>query len=170
MTQITDVPPARQELIKQWRAAVGRGDWQAMLVAKEELAVRVEYDVAMEIRLAQQILARARTRLEAAQTERSVAGQALEDARERAPLAAEQASLVASPRTKAQATAVAAHWHDAIPTLEQAVTAAERRYQENAQAVSDAEDRLKQLLTAAYVRVQPVADDDADRRDSHDAV
>ncbi len=164
MTQITDVPPARQELIKQWRAAVGRGDWQAMLVAKEELAVRVEYDVAMEIRLAQQILARARTRLEAAQTERSVAGQALEDAAERAPLAAEQASLVTDPRKRAEVHAAAAWWRDQIPTREEALQAAAGRYRDADRIAVAAQERLDQLLTAAYARVQPVADDDADRR------
>ncbi len=164
MTQITDVPPVRQELIKQWQAALGRGDWQAMLVAKQELAVRVEYDVAMEIRLAQQILARARTRLEAAQTERSVVGQALEDAAERAPLAAEQASLVADPRKRAEVHAAAAWWRDQIPTREEALQAAAGRYRDADRIAVAAQERLDQLLTAAYARVQPVADDAADRR------
>ncbi len=162
MTQITDVPPARQELIKQWRAAVGRGDWQAMLVAKQELAARVEYDVAMEIRLAQQALARARTRVEAAQTERGVARQALEEGRERAPLEIEQAPVAGGPRTLTRAT-VEGYWRDTLSTLERAATAADRRYQDNTQAVSEAEECLAQLLTAAYARVQSVADDAADR-------
>jgi len=162
MTQITDVPPARQELVKQWRAALGRGDWQSMVVAKEELAVRAEYDVAMELRCAQQILGQATTRLEAAQTERSVTKQALEEGRERAPLEIEQAPVAGGPRTLARAT-LEAYWRDTLPTLERAATAADRRYQDNTQAVSEAEERLAQLRAAAYARVQPVADDDADR-------
>jgi len=164
MTQITDVPPARQELIKQWRAAVDRTDWQAMLAAKEQLVARAEYDVAMEIRLAQQILARERTRLEAAQTERSVAGQALEDAAKRAPLAAEQASLVADPHKRAEVHAAAAWWRDQIPTREEALLAAAGRYRDADRIAVAAQERLDQLLTAAYARVQPVAGDAADRR------
>jgi len=91
-------PASRPELVDQYRAALGRGDWQAMLAAKEQLAARAEYDVAMEIRRAQENLRRARTRLEAVQTERSVVKQALEDARERAPLAAEQAAATRARR------------------------------------------------------------------------
>ncbi len=155
MTQITDVPPVRQELVKQWRAALGRGDWQAMLAAKEQLAARAEYDVAMEIRLAQQILARARTQLEAAQTERSVAGQALEDARERAPLAAEQASIVGDPRKTAEVHAAAAWWRDQIPTREDALQATEGRCRDADHIASAAQATLDRLLAAAYARVQP---------------
>ncbi len=164
MTQITDVPPARQELIKQWRAAVGRGDWQAMLVAKEELAVRVEYDIAMEVRQAQQNLSRARTRLEAAQTERSVAGQALEAARDAAPLAIEQAPRVSNDSRVMTRAMIEAYWREALPQLEAAVTAAETRYQDSAQAVAEAQERLDALLGAAYARVQPVANDNTERR------
>jgi len=164
MTQITDVPPARQELVKQWRAALGRGDWQAMLAAKEQLAVRVEYDLAMEIRQAQQILARARARLEAAQGERSMAEQALEDAAERAPLAIEQAPLVSNDSRVMTRATIEAYWRDALPQLEEVVTAAETRYQDTTQAVSDAQERLDALLGTAYARVQPVADNAADRR------
>ncbi len=168
---MTDAPPAsRQELIKQYCSAADRTDWQAMLVAKQELAARDEYDLAMQIRLAQKILANATTRLEAVHTERGVAGQALEDAAERAPLAAEQASLVADPRKRAEVHAAAAWWRDQIPTREEALQAAAGRYRDADRITVAAQERLDQLLTAAYVRVQPVADDDADRRDSHDAV
>ncbi len=73
-------PASRPELVDQYRAAAQRCDWHGMLVAKEELAARTEYDVAMELRRAQQILGQATTRVEAAQTERSVARQALADA------------------------------------------------------------------------------------------
>jgi len=164
MTQIADVPPARQELVKQWRAALGRGNWQAMLAAKEQLAVRVEYDLAMAIRQAQQNLDWARTRLEAAQTERSVAGQALEDARERAPLAIEQAAVVVDPRKRAEVLAAAAWWRDQIPTREEALQAVEGRCRDADQSASDAQATLDRLLTTAYARVQLVADDAADRR------
>ena len=164
MTQITDVPPVRQELVKQWRAALGRGDWQAMVVAKEELAVRVEYDLAMEVRLAQQNLDWARTRLEAVQSERSVAGQALADARERAPLAIEQAAASGAPRKTAAVHAAAAWWRDQIATREEAIQAAEGRCRDADQSASDAQATLDQLLVSAYARVQLVADDNADRR------
>ncbi len=157
MTQITDVPPVRQELVKQWRAALGRGDWQAMLAAKEQLAARAEYDVAMEIRLAQQILARARTRLEAAQGELSLAGGALEDARERAPLAAEQAAASGDPRKTAVVHAAAAWWRDQIPTREDALQAAEGRCRDADHIASAAQATLDRLLVAAYARVQPGA-------------
>ncbi len=163
--RITDAPPAsRQELIDRYCASVDRSDWQGMLAAREGLAARAEFDVAMEIRLAQQILARARTRLEAAQTERSVAGQALEDAAERAPLAAEQASLVADPRKRAEVHAAAAWWRDQIPTREEALQAAAGRYRDADRIAVAAQERLDQLLTAAYARVHLVADDAADRR------
>ncbi len=46
----------------------------------------------------------------------------------------------------------------------EAVTAAERRCQDNGQSVSDAQERLDQLLAAAYERVASVADDKDDRR------
>ncbi len=157
MTQITDVPPARQELVKQWRAALGRGDWQAMLAAKEQLAVRVEYDLAMEVRRAQKILATATTRWDAAQTERGVAGQALEDARERAPLASEQAAVVVDPRKTAEAHAAAAWWRDQIPTREEALHAADGRCRGADQSASDAQATLDRLLATAYARVQPGA-------------
>ncbi len=121
MTQITDVPPVRQELVKQWRAALGRGDWQGMLAAKEQLVVRVEYDLAMAIRQAQQNLDWARTRLEAGQSELSLAKQALEDARERALLAIEQAAASGDPRKTAVVHAAAAWWRDQIPTREEAL-------------------------------------------------
>ncbi len=157
-------PASTQELVKQWRAALGGGDWQAMLAAKEQLAVRAEYDVAMEVRRAQQNLDRARTRLEAAQTERSVAGQALKDAREHALLAAEQAAVVVDPRKTAEVHAAAAWWRDQIPTREEALQVAEGRCRDADQIASDAEERLDQLLAAAYARVQSIADDAADRR------
>ncbi len=149
-------PASRPELVDQYRAAAQRCDWQGMLVAKEELAARAQYDVAMEIRLAQQILARARTRLEAAQTERSVAGQALADARERAPLADEQASLVADLRTRAAttATATAAYWRTEIPLRERTLLAAEGRFQDADRIALDAQANVDRLLAAAYARVQ----------------
>jgi hypothetical protein len=166
MIRMTDTtPPASaQELIKQYCAAVGRTDWAGMLAAKEQLAARAEYAVAMEVRLAQQNLARATTRLTAVQSERSVARQALEDARERAPLAIEQAPPVSNDSRVMTRATIEAHWRDALPQLEEVVTAAETRYQDTTQAVSDAQERLDQLLAAAYARVQPVADDAADRR------
>jgi len=154
MTQITDVPPSRPELVKQWRAALGRGDWQAMVVAKEELAARAEYDVAMEIRRAQENLRRARTRLEAVQTERSVVKQALEAARERAPLAAEQAAASGDPRKTAVVHAAAAWWRDQIPTREEALQVAEGRCRDEDQSASAAQATLDQLLATAYARVQ----------------
>jgi len=49
-------PASRPELVDQYRAAAQRCDWQTMLVATEELTARVEYDVAMAIRRAQQNL------------------------------------------------------------------------------------------------------------------
>jgi len=151
----TATPPASaQELIEQYRAAVDRTDWAAMVAAQEGLAARAEYDVAMEIRLAQQILARAKTRLEAVHTERSMAGQALEDAREHAPLAAEQAAVVVDPRKTAEAHAAAAWWRDQIPTREDALQAAEGRCCDADQSASDAQANLDQLLAAAYARVQ----------------
>ncbi len=135
MTQITDVPPAR-----------------------------AEYDVAMEIRLAQKILNTAATRSTAVQGELNLAKHALEDAAERAPLAIEQAPIVSNNlRVMARAT-IEAYWRDVLPKLEEAVTAAERCCQDNTQAVSDAEERLDQLLAAAYARVQPASSGDADRR------
>ncbi len=164
MTQITDVPPVRQELVKQWRAALGRGDWQGMLVARQELAARAAYDVAMEIRRAQQNLARARTRLEAAQTERSVAGQALEDARERAPLAAACSAVVVDPRKTAVVAAAAAWWRDQIPTREDALQAAEGQCRNADQIASDAQATLDSALAVANARVQSVADDNTERR------
>ncbi len=154
MTQITDVPPARQELVDQWRAALGRGDWQAMVVAKEELAARAEYDVAVEIRRAQENLRRARTRLEAVQTKRSVVKQALEAARERAPLAAEQAAASGDPRKTAVVHAAAAWWRDQITTREDALQAAEGRCRDADQRASDAQATLDQLLATVYARVQ----------------
>jgi len=160
MTQITDVPPVRQELVKQWRAALGRGDWQGMLAAKEQLAVRVEYDLAMAIRQAQQNLDWARTRLEAGQSELSLAKQALEDARERAPLAIEQAAASGDPRKTAVVHAAAAWWRDQIPTREEALQAAEGRCRDADHIASDAQVTLDQLLATAYVRVQPGADEE----------
>lgn len=147
-------PASRPELVKQWRAALGRGDWQAMLAAKEQLVVRVEYDLAMAIRQAQQNLDWARTRLEAAQTERSVAGQALEDARERAPLAAEQVAASGDLRKRAEVHAAAAWWRDQIPTREDALQAAEGRCRDADQRASDAQATLDQLLATVYARVQ----------------
>ncbi len=154
MTQITDVPPARQELVKQYRAAAQRCDWQGMLVVQEQLAARAEYDLAMEVRRAQQNLDWARTRVEAAQTERSVAGQALEDARERAPLAIEQAAASGDPRKTAVVHAAAAWWRDQIPTREDALQAAEGRCRDADQRASDAQATLDQILVSAYAHVQ----------------
>jgi len=150
-------PASTQELVKQWRAALGRGDWQAMLAAKEQLAARAEYDVAMEIRFAQQILARARTQLEVAQGELSLAGGALEDARERAPLAAEQAAASGDLRKTAVVHAAAAWWRDQIPTREEALQVAEGRWRDADHIASAAQATLDRLLAAAYARVQPVA-------------
>jgi len=152
-------PASRPELVDQYRAAAQRCDWQGMLVAKEELAARAQYDVAMEIRRAQQIRGQATTRLEAAQTERSVARQALADARERAPLADEQASLVAGLRTKAAttATATAAYWRTEIPLRERTLLAADGRCRDADQIASDAQATLDRLLAVAYARVQPGA-------------
>ncbi len=147
-------PASRPELVKQYRAAAQRCDWQGMLVVQEQLAARAEYDLAMEVRRAQQILGQATTRLEAAQTERSVAGQALADARERAPLAAEQAAVPADPRKTAQATAAAAWWRDQIPTREEVLQTAEGRCRNADQSASDAQATLDRLLGAAYGRVQ----------------
>ncbi len=161
----TATPPASaQELIKQYCAAVDRTDWQAMVVAQEGLAARAEYDLAMAIRQAQQNLDWARTRLEAAQTERSVAGQALEDARERAPLAATCSAASGDLRKRAEVHAAAAWWRDQIPTREEALLAVEGRCRDADQIASDAQERLDQLLAAAYARVQSIADDAADRR------
>jgi len=148
-------PASRPELVDQYRAALGRGDWQAMLAAKEQLAARAEYDVAMEIRRAQENLRRARTRLEAVQTERSVVKQALEDARERAPLAAEQAAASGDPRQTAVVHAAAAWWRDQIPTREDALQAAEGRCRDADHIASAAQATLDRLLAAAYARVQP---------------
>ena len=148
-------PASTQELVKQWRAALGRGDWQAMLAAKEQLAARAEYDVAMEIRFAQQILARARTQLEVAQGELSLAGGALEDARERAPLAAEQAAASGDLRKTAVVHAAAAWWRDQIPTREEALQVAEGRWRDADHIASAAQATLDRLLAAAYARVQP---------------
>ncbi len=150
-------PASTQELVKQWRAALGRGDWQAMLAAKEQLAARAEYDVAIEIRFAQQILARARTQLEVAQGELSLAGGALEDARERAPLAAEQAAASGDLRKTAVVHAAAAWWRDQIPTREEALQVAEGRWRDADHIASAAQATLDRLLAAAYARVQPVA-------------
>ncbi len=148
-------PASRPELVDQYRAAAQRCDWQAMLVAKEELAARAEYDVAMGFRRAQQILGQATTRLTAAQSERSLMEQALEDARERAPLAAEQAAACGDPRKKAEAHAAAAWWRDQIPTREDALLAAEGRCRDADHIASDAQATLDQLLATAYARVQP---------------
>jgi len=152
-------PASRPELVDQYRAAAQRCDWQGMLVATQELAARAEYDVAMAIRQAQQNLDWARTRLEAAQTERSVARQALADARERAPLADEQASLVADLRTRAAttATATAAYWRTEIPLRERTLLAAEGRFQDADRIALDAQANVERLLAAAYARVQPSA-------------
>jgi len=150
-------PASRPELVDHYRAAAQRCDWQGMLVAKEELAARAQYDVAMEIRRAQQIRGQATTRLEAAQTERSVARQALEDARERAPLAAEQAAVPADPRKTAAVHAAAAWWRDQIPTREEALQAAEGRCRDAGQIASDAQANLDSALAMAYARVQLVA-------------
>ncbi len=147
-------PASTQELVDQYRAAAQRCDWQGMLVAKEELAARAEYDMAMELRRAQENLRRARTRLEAVQTERSVVKQALEAARERAPLAAEQAAACGDPRKKAEAHAAAAWWRDQIPTREDALQAAEGRCRDEDQRTSDAQATLDRLLATAYARVQ----------------
>jgi len=150
-------PASRPELIKQYCAAVGRTDWAGMLAAKEQLAARAEYDLAMAIRQAQQNLDWARTRLEAAQTERSVAGQALEDARERAPLAAEQVAASGDLRKRAEVHAAAAWWRDQIPTREEALQATEGRCRDADQIASDAQANLDELLASAYARVQPGA-------------
>jgi len=159
----TPPPASRQELIDQYRAGAGRGDWRTMLAARQELAIRDEYDIAAEIRRAQAVLTTATTRLEAAHTELGMARRALADGRDTVPLAAEQATVVASdPRSMARVTAAAAYVRDALPKLEQATAAAERRCQENAQSVSEAQARLDRLLTAAYARVPLVAN--ADRR------
>jgi len=157
-------PASRPELVDQYRAVAQRCDWQGMLVAKEELAARAEYDVAMEIRRAQQILARARTQLEAAQGELSLAGGALEDARERAPLAAEQAAASGDPRKTAVVHAAAAWWRDQIPTREDALQVAEGRCRDADQRASDAQATLDRILATAYARVQLVADDNVDKR------
>jgi len=157
-------PASRPELVDQYRAAAQRCDWQGMMVAKEELAARAEYDVAMEIRRAQENLRRARTRLEAAQTERSVAGQALEDAIARAPLAIEQVAASGDPRKTAEVHAAAAWWRDQIPTREEALQVAEGQCRATDQRASDAQATLDRLLATAYARVQPVADDAVDRR------
>jgi predicted nucleic acid-binding Zn-ribbon protein len=150
-------PTSRQELVDQYRSAVGRTDWAAMLAAQEGLAARAEYDVALEIRRAQEALRRARTQLEAAQTERSVVKQALEDARERAPLAAEQAAASGDLRKTAEVHAAAAWWRDQIPTREDALQAAEGRCRDADQSASDAQATLDRLLAAASARVQPGA-------------
>ncbi len=152
-------PASTQESVDQYRAAAQRCDWQGMWSATQELAVRAEYDIAMAIRQAQQNLDWARTRLEAAQTERSVAGQALADAREHAPLAADQASLVADLRTRAAttATATAAYWRTEIPLRERTLLAAEGRWRDADHIALDAEERLDRQLVAAYARVQPGA-------------
>jgi len=150
-------PASRPELVDQYRAAAQRCDWQGMLVAKEELAARAEYDVAMEIRRAQQILGQATTRLTAAQSDRGLMEQALEDARERAPLAAEQVAVVVDPRKMAEVHAAAAWWRDQIPTREDALQAAEGRCRDADHIASAAQATLDRLLAAAYARVQPVA-------------
>ncbi len=155
-------PASRPELVDQYRAAAQRCDWPAMLVARQELAARAEYDVAMAIRQAQQNLDWARTRLEAAQTERSVAGQALADARERAPLADEQASLVADLRTRAATTATAtvAYWRTEIPLRERTLLAAEGRCRDADRIALDAQATLDSALATAYTRVQPGAQEE----------
>jgi len=153
-------PASRPELVDQYRAAAQRCDWQGMLVATQELVVRAEYDLAMAIRQAQQNLDWARTRWEAAQTERSVAGQALEDARERAPLAAEQVSVAGDPRKTAEVHAAAAWWRDQIPTREEALQVAEGRCRDAGQIASDAQATLDRLLATAYARVQPGAQEE----------
>jgi len=150
-------PASRPELVDQYRAAAQRCDWQGMLVAKEELAARAEYDVAMELRRAQQILGQATTRLTAAQGELSLAGGALEEARERAPLAAEQAAASGDPRKTAEVHVAAAWWRDQIPTREEALQVAEGRWRDADHIASAAQATLDRLLAAAYARVQPVA-------------
>jgi len=147
-------PASRPELVDQYRAAAQRCDWQGMLVAKEELAARAEYDVAMEIRRAQQILGQATTRLTAAQSDRGLMDQALADARERAPLAIEQAAASGDPRKTAVVHAAAAWWRDQIPTREDALLAAEGRCRDADQIASDAQATLAQLLATAYAHVQ----------------
>ncbi len=159
MTDATP-PASRQELIGQYCAAAARCDWRGMYAAKQEMVAREEYDIAAEIRRAQEALHRAETRVTAAHTELSVAEQALVTGRDSAPLAAEQASIVANPRLMAQATAAAAYWCDALPKLEQAVSAAEKRCQDKTQSVSNAQAHLDRLLAAAYARVLPLPDDD----------
>jgi len=158
-------PPAtRPELVDQYRAAAQRCDWQGMLVATQELAARAEYDIAMQIRRAQQNLGQATTRLTDAQSQRGVVQQALEDARERAPLAAEQAAASGDPRKTAVVHAAAAWWRGQIPTREDALQAAEGRCRDADQSASDAQATLDRLLATAYARVQPGADDDTDRK------
>jgi len=154
MMDATAPPSSRQELVERYCAAVERGDWKAMATARQDLAVLPEYEVAMGIRHAQAALAAATTRLTAAQTELDRGEQALTDARDRAPLAAEQASLPADPRTQARLVATAAHWRDVLPTLVEAVARAEARYRDNAQAVAEARAYLSRLLAEARDRVR----------------
>ncbi len=160
----TPQPASRQDLTDRYRAAVKRGDWRTMVTVTHELAIRDEYDIAAEVRLAQGALDRATTRLEAAHTDLSVAQQALADGRERAPLAIEQAPIVSNDSRVMTRATITAYWRDALPKLEQSVSAAEGRCQENAQRVSEAQERRDRLLTAAYARVQQGADNATDKR------
>ncbi len=148
-------PASRQELTDRYAASATRGDWRGMVAAQQELAVRAEVDPAMEIQNAQVALTRATTRAEAGYSELSRAKHALITARDRAPELAEQAGGVLEPRTKARFTAAAQAAAAAIAPAEHDVAAAERRCQDNEQAVADAQARLDRLIAAACERVQP---------------
>lgn len=153
MTDVTP-PASRGELVNQYRAALGRGDWVAMVAARQDMAARDEYDVAMGIRQARRVLELATTRVTASGSELSSAQGALADARERAPEAAERALQVTNPRIMAQTASAARQAASAIPALELVVAAAEARYEDSTRAVSDAQEKLDQRLAAAYARVQ----------------
>ena len=149
------MPASRQELTARFAASATRGDWRGMVAAQQELAVRVEVDAAMAIQAAQVALTRATTRAEAGYSELSRAKHALITARDRAPELAEQAGGVLEPRTKARWTAAAQAAAAAIAPAEHDVAAAERRCQDNEQAVADAQARLDRLIAVACERVQP---------------
>jgi len=153
-------PASRQELTDRYAASAKRGDWRGMVAAKQELAVRVEVDAAMAIQGAQVALTRATTRAEAGCSELSLATHALATARDRAPELAEQAGGVLEPRTKARFTAAAQAAAAAIAPAEHDVAAAERRCQDNEQAVADAQARVDRLIAAACKRVQPVTNEE----------
>lgn len=148
-------PASRQELTDRYAASATRGDWRGMVAAQQELAVRAEVDTAMAIQSAQVVLTTATTRAEAGYSELSSAKHALTTARDRAPELAEQARDVLETGAKARLTAAAQAADAAIAPAEHDVAAAERRCQDNQQAVADAQACLDRLIAAACERVQP---------------